>query len=102
MIIFGPTFEIELEAAGLLTLPITWGSDGDIQGRENLTTEQDDALQAVIDAHDPTATVHVEAELEMVERVLMNDPIKRREIKAEAKRRGVSARSIVDKILSET
>jgi hypothetical protein len=51
----GPTFGDEVIAAGLGGLPFTWGATDDtITGRENLTTEQNATLDAVIAAHDPT------------------------------------------------
>lgn len=51
----GPCFSEELAAAGLTGLPFTWGEDGSIEGRENLTQEQNLALDAVVAAHDPMA-----------------------------------------------
>ena len=48
----GPNFSNELEKAGLMGLPFTWGDDGSIQGKERLTPDQQTKLQAVIDAHD--------------------------------------------------
>ena len=52
----GPTFEKELSAAGLHGLPFSWGADGVIVGRDDLTEEQNAALDAVIAAHDPEAS----------------------------------------------
>jgi len=49
----GPTFGDELKAAGLHGLPFSWLTDGTILGRENLTEEQNTALDQVIGAHDP-------------------------------------------------
>jgi len=49
----GPTFANEIDAAGLSGLPFAWGENGSISGRENLTPEQNAALDAVIAAHDP-------------------------------------------------
>lgn len=49
----GPDFGIKLVAAGLGDLPISWGSDGSISGRERLTAEQAAALDAVTAAYDP-------------------------------------------------
>lgn len=54
VVVLGPTFGYELEAAGLGGLGLTWTSDGTINGRENLTTEQNATLDTVIAAHDPT------------------------------------------------
>lgn len=51
---FGETFADEMAAAGLLGLPFSWGDDGVISGRENLTAEQNATLDAVLAAHDPT------------------------------------------------
>ena len=48
----GPNFSNELEKAGLIGLPFTWGDDGTIEGKDNLTSEQQTKLQVVIDAHD--------------------------------------------------
>ena len=51
----GPTFGQEIEEAGLGGLPFTWGAtDETIEGRENLTAQQDAELDEVIAAHDPT------------------------------------------------
>jgi hypothetical protein len=51
----GPTFGYEVIDAGLGLLPFVWGATDDtITGRENLTGEQNDTLDAVIAAHDPT------------------------------------------------
>lgn len=52
---FGPSFEQEIRAANLGELPFAWNSNGEIFGRENLTTRQNAALDAVIAAHDPNA-----------------------------------------------
>lgn len=51
----GKNFSDDLAAAGLAGLPISWGDDGTIHGRENLTPEQDAALDTVIAAHVPAA-----------------------------------------------
>lgn len=48
----GPTFGAELEAAGLSQLPISWCPDGTILNRGDLTPEEDDALDIVLEAHD--------------------------------------------------
>jgi hypothetical protein len=53
----GPNFPTELQAAGLMGLSFSWSPDGTIYGRENLTTEQNAALDAVIAAHDPNAAL---------------------------------------------
>src|ERR1700694_4735954 len=49
----GPTFYGELLAAGLAGLPFSWGDDGVVQGRQNLTALQNAALDQVIAAHEP-------------------------------------------------
>lgn len=51
----GPSFGDEVIAAGLGGLPFSWGDDGDIQGRENLTLQQNAVLDALVEAHDPDA-----------------------------------------------
>jgi hypothetical protein len=51
----GPTFGDEAIAAGLAGAPFSWGDDGDIQGVENLTAKQRNALESVVEAHDPEA-----------------------------------------------
>jgi hypothetical protein len=51
--IIGPSFGMELEAAGLLGLPFSWGEDG-LFGLENCTQSEQDAVNAVLAAHDPT------------------------------------------------
>ncbi len=53
----GPTFGKEIIAAGLGGLPFTWGSDGAIEGRANLTTQQNATLDSVIAAHNPAAVL---------------------------------------------
>jgi hypothetical protein len=50
----GPMFNTELVAAGLVDLPLSWGADGSVLGRERLTSAQRTTLDAVIAAHDPT------------------------------------------------
>jgi hypothetical protein len=50
----GPTFGDEVAAAGLSGLPFSWNANG-VQGIENLTTQQQAALNAVISAHNPLA-----------------------------------------------
>lgn len=51
----GPTFGDEITGAGLAGLPFTWGAtDETINGRQNLTTEQNATLDSVVAAHDPT------------------------------------------------
>ena len=59
-----PKFTEEARVAGLVGLPCAWGEDGEISGRENLTPEQNAALDALIAAHDPQAvrTSQVDAE----------------------------------------
>jgi hypothetical protein len=50
----GPMFGREVEAAGLSGLPFTWGNDGTISGRERLSTVQQQLLDSLVAAHDPT------------------------------------------------
>ncbi len=56
----GPTFGTEIIAAGLGGLPFTWLPDGTIAGRENLTGQQNTALDAVIAAHDAEALLPIQ------------------------------------------
>lgn len=51
----GPTFYSELKAAGLVGLPFSWGPDGDIQYDESMPADKIAVVQAVYDAHDPSA-----------------------------------------------
>ena len=51
----GPKFTEELTLAGLVGLPFSWGSDGNIQFNERITQDQIDAVNAVYEAHDPSA-----------------------------------------------
>lgn len=51
--VFGKNFIDDVLSAGLGALPICWGSDGTMSGRERLTAEQIAALDAVIAAHVP-------------------------------------------------
>jgi hypothetical protein len=53
----GPSFYSELEAAGLVGLPFSWGADGDIQFDARMTAEQIDAVLAVYEAHDPNRVI---------------------------------------------
>ena len=53
--VIGPTFSAELAAAGLLGLPMSWGSDGVIEFDPSMTEEQQAAVLAVYQAHDPDA-----------------------------------------------
>lgn len=50
----GPNFPNELAAAGLLGLPFSWTSVGDIFFAATMTAPQIAAVQAVYAAHDPT------------------------------------------------
>jgi hypothetical protein len=52
----GPTFPSELEAAGLLGLPFSWGADGTLNWGDAMTTQHKNAVLAVYAAHDPTKT----------------------------------------------
>lgn len=54
---FGPSFERELEAAGLLGLPFVWYEDGTVTYGDGLSDEQKAALDAVVAAHDPSAPI---------------------------------------------
>ncbi len=49
----GPTFASELQAAGLVGLPFSWGADGVIQFDPSMPKAQVDAVKAVYAAHDP-------------------------------------------------
>lgn len=51
----GLTFAAEIIAVGLGGLPFSWSDDGTITGRENLTSDQNAALDAVLAAHNPDA-----------------------------------------------
>lgn len=51
----GPMFAKELEAVGLLQLPFSWSGDGEIFFTPAITAEQRAAIEAVYQAHDPTA-----------------------------------------------
>ena len=62
----GPSFPFELAAAGLLSLPIAWTSngvnfgdvvnlDGSVTLNNALSSENRSAVEAVVAAHDPTA-----------------------------------------------
>ncbi|MFZ5565974.1 MAG: hypothetical protein ACOY95_03125 [Pseudomonadota bacterium] len=50
----GPSFESELQAAGLIGLPFSWGPDGVLQFDESMTQQQRDAVMAVLVAHNPS------------------------------------------------
>lgn len=53
----GPTFPEELQAAGLLGLEFSWAADGSIFYSEAITETQQQAIEAVYAAHDPTKTL---------------------------------------------
>lgn len=50
----GPTFSIELAAAGLNGLPFAWGADGTLSFDGTMTPTQIAAVEAIYAAHDPT------------------------------------------------
>lgn len=54
--IIGPTFARDVEAAGLLGLPFAWSADG-VTYDDRLTADQRAAIEAVVAAHDPSATL---------------------------------------------
>lgn len=49
----GPTFVDEVHDFGLTDAPLVWEPDGTIRGREDLTDEQNAALDEAIAAHNP-------------------------------------------------
>jgi hypothetical protein len=51
----GETFSSELQEAGLLGLPFSWGGDGTIHFGDIMTSAQIDAVNSVYAAHDPNA-----------------------------------------------
>ena len=57
----GPSFPAELQAAGLLGLPFSWGEDG-VFGIDNLTVNQQNALKNVLATHNPAAAAPLSAE----------------------------------------
>lgn len=78
----GPTFGEELIAAGLGGLPISWSDTGEINGLQNLSNEQREGVEEVLDNHDFTKALLgpmeklelrisvLEAKLEAVEKVV--------------------------------
>lgn len=68
--VIGPSFFDELAEAGLNGLPFSWGSDGSICGRENLTAEQNNALDAVLAAHNPTRKTIADVKAEAYRRIV--------------------------------
>ena len=54
-VVFGPSFGEEVIAAGLGGLSFSWGADGVIEGRGNLSPQQNATLDEVIANHDPAA-----------------------------------------------
>ncbi len=69
-VVIGPTFPDELKAAGLFGLPFAWGEDGAISGRENLTTQQQTDLDAVIAAHNPNKVTSDDVKSEAYRRIV--------------------------------
>lgn len=65
----GPTFGEEIHAAGLNGLPFSWGDDGDIQGRERLTPEQNAVLDKVVAQHDPAISEPDPVKLNLLKRL---------------------------------
>lgn len=59
----GPSFSDELQAAGLMGLPFTWGADGSFEFSPAMTPEQTAAVMAVYGAHDPAAEVEAVPDL---------------------------------------
>ena len=59
----GAAFGDELETAGLLGLPFSWGSDGTFQFDARMTQDQIDAVNLVYEAHDPTANSNMADDL---------------------------------------
>lgn len=53
----GQHFAKELETAGLLGLPFSWGDDGSFTFSEAMAPAQIDAVMAVYAAHDPDAVL---------------------------------------------
>lgn len=51
----GKTFHNELEAAGLIGLPISYSEDGNIEFHKDMQQVDINAVNAVYDAHDPDA-----------------------------------------------
>lgn len=51
----GHSFAKELEAAGLLGLPFSWGEDGSFTFSDEMSQAQRDAVLAVYESHDPSA-----------------------------------------------
>ncbi len=59
----GPSFSLELQAAGLLGLPFSWGSDGTFAFGESVTPQQISGVMAVYAAHDPNTVTAALARL---------------------------------------
>lgn len=53
----GPTFPVELESAGLMGLPFSWGDDGVIQFDDRMTDKQKEAVMQVYENHDPSKSL---------------------------------------------
>jgi hypothetical protein len=49
----GPTFSFELEKAGLLDVPFSWGTDGSFNFAPSVTQSQKNQINAVYAAHKP-------------------------------------------------
>ncbi len=52
--LIGPSFADELAVAGLTGLPFSWNETGSINYHPTITPEQQAAIEAVYNAHDPT------------------------------------------------
>jgi len=55
---YGPTLGKEFNDAGVGGLPFAWGEEGIIWGEE-FPEDKKTTVLAVLEAHDPTATLHV-------------------------------------------
>jgi Spy/CpxP family protein refolding chaperone len=66
----GPSFSGEIQDAGLMGLPFSWGSDGDIQYGESITDNQRVAIEAVYDAHDSNKQIKQTPVPTLVEQIL--------------------------------
>lgn len=72
----GPTFASELDAAGVLIIPMSWGEDGDIQFSNSVTEKQRKTVLAVLDAHDPGKEIPVkDAKVKLAEFLAVNKDV---------------------------
>lgn len=72
----GPNFSKELQAAGVIDIPFSWGADGSFSFEDGVTDAQKAQVMAVYKAHQPEATgAQMRSEVERLRLLAYADPI---------------------------